>query len=46
MEYTIVWAAYTEELIPKVNELIKAGWKPLGGICIAEGYRWQAMIKE
>jgi hypothetical protein len=34
MEYTVVEEVYLESLISKVNELMKAGWMPLGGIAI------------
>lgn len=52
MEYSIV-QAYTEKgLVELVNELIKEGWRPVGGVSsiyIAEyrGYEfYQALIKE
>jgi hypothetical protein len=34
MEYTIVKEQNHEELIRKVAELIRQGWKPLGGVSI------------
>jgi hypothetical protein len=53
MEYTVVEGHNREELIRKVVELIKQGWKPLGGIAVSTvapilGYHifCQAMIKE
>jgi hypothetical protein len=35
MEYTVVKEHNLEELIRKVAELIKQGWKPLGGITVS-----------
>lgn len=35
MEYTVVKEDKREELIRKVSELIKQGWKPLGGVSFA-----------
>ena len=53
MEYTVVKEHNHEELISKVAELIKQGWKPLGGIAVAtvapilDNYIYcQAMIRE
>jgi hypothetical protein len=53
MEYTLVQNRNHEELIRQVEELIKQGWKPLGGIAIAiiapmlDIFMYcQAMIKE
>ena len=53
MEYTVVKEHNREELIKKVSELIKQGWKPLGGIAVStvapilENYIFcQAMVKE
>jgi hypothetical protein len=53
MEYTVVQEHDREELISKVSELIKQGWKPLGGISVSTVapmlriYIYcQAMIKE
>ena len=53
MEYTVVQKHNREELIRKVAELIKQGWKPLGGIAVSTvapvlgNYIFcQAMIKE
>ena len=33
LEYTVVSEIGLENFIPKVNELIENGWKPIGGIC-------------
>jgi len=53
MEYTVVKEHNHEELIRKVIELIKQGWKPLGGISVSTvaplleiNLFCQAMIKE
>jgi hypothetical protein len=53
MEYTVVKDHNREEIIRKVAELIKQGWKPLGGIAVStvapvlDNYIFcQAMIKE
>jgi hypothetical protein len=48
MEYTTVQASSNNDLIKKVNELIKQGWKPQGGIGITYGSTpfYQAMIRE
>ena len=52
MEYKIVEAAYQEGLIKLVNENIKLGWKPQGGISVVRNLSGstfnycQAMIKD
>ena len=53
MEYTVVEEHTCEELIRKVAELIKQGWKPLGGIAVStvapmlgKHIFCQALIKE
>ena len=53
MEYTVVQEHNREDLIRKVAELIKQGWKPLGGIAVSTVAPMlriyifcQAMIKE
>jgi Domain of unknown function (DUF1737) len=53
MEYTVVQEHNREELIRKVTELIKQGWKPLGGIAVStvapmlgDYVFCQALIKE
>jgi len=47
MEYTIVKAFDLGEFTKLVNEHIKKGWKPQGGICVASLYTTflQAMIR-
>jgi len=53
MEYTVVEEHDRDELVRKVENLIKQGWKPLGGIAVSTvapvlGYHifCQALIKE
>lgn len=56
-EYIIVHAEGTQPLTEKVNEYIKEGWQPLGGVTVVQidyteqnlgkDVRWaQAMVKE
>jgi hypothetical protein len=35
MEYTVVAELNLDELVKKVADLIKQGWKPLGGIAVS-----------
>lgn len=46
--YIIVSDYILEDLVKKVNTLIKKGYKPKGGIAISEdtGYFYQAMYRE
>ncbi len=51
MEYKIVTNQYYGQLTSDVNDLIKSGWNPQGGIAVTRddsGNTWfyQAMIKE
>jgi hypothetical protein len=53
MEYTVVAEHNRDELVKKVTDLIKQGWKPLGGISVSTvapmigNYIFcQALIKE
>ena len=53
MEYTVVEEHNRDELVKKVADLIKQGWKPLGGIAVSTvapilgNYIFcQALIKE
>lgn len=53
MEYTVVAENNRDELVRKVADLIKQGWKPLGGISVSTvapilgNYMFcQALIKE
>lgn len=53
MEYTVVREHVLDELVRKVADLLKQGWKPLGGIAVSTvapilgNYIFcQALIKE
>lgn len=50
MEYTVVRTKNLDELIEKVNSLIKEGWIPQGGICESASRGtvdfYQALIKK
>ena len=47
MEYSVIKTNLLKSLIKKVNEAIKEGWKPLGGVCLDVGYGFaQAMTRE
>jgi len=47
MEYSVIKTNLLKSLIKKVNEAIKQGWKPLGGVCGDAGYGYaQAMVRE
>ena len=35
MEYTVVAEHNCDELVKKVADLIKQGWKPIGGIAVS-----------
>ncbi len=43
--YKLVIGTSSEELARKVNELIKEGWKPIGGVAV-DNVCYQAMIKD
>lgn len=50
MKYRVISESYPWELEKKVNEFIKEGWEPQGGIAIERygeisAYYFQAMIK-
>jgi hypothetical protein len=47
MEYHVVRSKLgdLEDLVAKVNALIKQGWKPQGGICNSDNWYFQAMVK-
>jgi hypothetical protein len=36
MEYLLIEEYSKEKLVAKVNEMIASGWRPLGGISIAQ----------
>jgi len=47
MEYSVIKTNLLKSLIKKVNEAIKEGWRPLGGVCLDVGYGFaQAMTRE
>lgn len=47
MEYKIVTKSSVNDIEKAVNELIKAGWEPIGGVAYSPGgYYYQAMIKK
>lgn len=45
--YTVVAGMYLDELIKLVNEKIKEGYTPIGGVCTSSGTSvfYQAMLK-
>lgn len=48
MEYTIISANTLDELIREVNQYIKAGWRPQGGVSVSieYAYFYQAIIRD
>ena len=47
MEYSVIKTNLLKSLIKKVNEAIKEGWRPLGGVCLDVGYGFaQSMTRE
>jgi hypothetical protein len=47
MEYSVIKTNLLKSLIKKVNEAIKEGWRPLGGVCVDVGYGFaQAMTRD
>jgi len=46
MKYTILIEYSTDELIQKVEEYMKNGWVPIGGLVVSLDYMYyQTMIK-
>ncbi len=50
MEYTVVIEELPSRFIEEVNDLIKDGWRPQGGVAVmvnknGEGYQFQAMVR-
>jgi hypothetical protein len=45
MEYRVVKTITYKGLVQDINNLIKDGWIPQGGVSVAEGWCIQAMIK-
>jgi hypothetical protein len=46
MNYDIIQTTYIHSLITLINEYIKLGWIPVGGICFDGHYYLQAMTKQ
>ena len=49
MEYTVVYSDMSggfEGFIERVNEYIRNGWQPQGGVQYNNGYYYQAMIRK
>lgn len=46
MKYNVLYCSSIYNLVEEVNEAIKNGWQPLGGICGTEVAFYQAMILE
>jgi hypothetical protein len=44
MEYNVLIAKDPVEIIVLVNDYIKEGWIPQGGICIDGNFYYQAMV--
>jgi len=45
MEYIVVYGRALDEIIKKVNEMIKQGWQPHGGVCVDVDHHYQAMTR-
>jgi hypothetical protein len=52
MEYRVISASFSfsankalEQLVREVNEAIRLGWEPMGGVMVMQGWLLQAMIK-
>ena len=46
MEYKVITTDHCDELENEVNEAIREGWKPQGGVLYVPRTYMQAMIKE
>jgi hypothetical protein len=46
MEYKIIWNEDFDAFEDEVNQLIKEGWKPQGGVAIDADFWYQAMVRE
>jgi hypothetical protein len=46
LEYQIVSTLQVRDLVPKVNDLIKNGWKPFGCLVVSDLSYHQPMTKE
>ena len=45
-EYIAIQRLNLLDLVAEINERIRQGYKPLGGICLSDNVYIQAMIKE
>lgn len=45
MEYTVVVSSILRILVEQVNEKLKEGWKPQGGLMFKDDNYFQAMFK-
>jgi hypothetical protein len=43
MEYKVVWTESNSDLEKEVNELIKGGWKPQGGVMVYESVETKSL---
>lgn len=46
MEYRVLMDNSLQKIVEKVNQAIKDGWKPLGGVSADDGWFYQAITKE
>lgn len=46
MEYSVVVSSILRILIEQVNEKLKDGWKPQGGLMFIDDNYFQAMFKQ
>jgi len=44
-EYYLVHDQIAESVTEKINELIRLGWQPFGGVSMINGHYAQAMVK-
>ena len=44
LNYVVLTAKDTYDLMQKVNEMIQQGYVPLGGISFADGYQFQQAV--
>jgi hypothetical protein len=46
MKYEVIYGKDLPALEEAVNEKLRIGWKPLGGVAMSEGHYLQAMIRD
>lgn len=46
MKYEVIYGRDIQELEKEVNEKLRIGWKPLGGVAVTDGGLVQAMIRD